>query len=65
VIAPLLARMHVAKVSLRGDVAIGTRPVDLLIMALEKLAPTFHRWRLLVAKGTRRPLAPVIDFPSM
>jgi len=37
VIAPLLARMHVAKVSLPGGCAIGTRPVDLLIMALEKL----------------------------
>lgn len=37
VIAPLLARMHVAQVSLPGGCAIGTRPVDLLIMALEKL----------------------------
>jgi UDP-N-acetylglucosamine 1-carboxyvinyltransferase len=37
VIAPLLARMHQAKVSLPGGCAIGTRPVDLLIMALEKL----------------------------
>src|SRR5215213_7349150 len=33
----LLARMHEAKVSLPGGCAIGTRPVDLLIMALEKL----------------------------
>ena len=37
VIAPLLARMHEAMVSLPGGCAIGTRPVDLLIMALEKL----------------------------
>jgi UDP-N-acetylglucosamine 1-carboxyvinyltransferase len=37
VVAPLLARMHAAKVSLPGGCAIGTRPVDLLIMALEKL----------------------------
>src|SRR3954467_11787877 len=37
VIAPLLARMHEARVSLPGGCAIGTRPVDLLIMALEKL----------------------------
>ncbi|ACF03513.1 UDP-N-acetylglucosamine 1-carboxyvinyltransferase [Rhodopseudomonas palustris] len=37
VIAPLVARMHEAKVSLPGGCAIGTRPVDLLIMALEKL----------------------------
>src|SRR6478609_1956419 len=37
VIAPLLARMGEAKVSLPGGCAIGTRPVDLLIDALEKL----------------------------
>src|SRR5947207_14413807 len=37
VIAPLVARMHQARVSLPGGCAIGTRPVDLLIMALEKL----------------------------
>jgi UDP-N-acetylglucosamine 1-carboxyvinyltransferase len=37
VVAPLVARMHEAKVSLPGGCAIGTRPVDLLIMALEKL----------------------------
>src|SRR5271166_2099664 len=37
VIAPLLARMHEARVSLPGGCAIGTRPVDLLIMVLEKL----------------------------
>src|ERR1043166_1618751 len=37
VIAPLLARMHEAKVSLPGGCAIGTRPVDLLIMVLERL----------------------------
>jgi UDP-N-acetylglucosamine 1-carboxyvinyltransferase len=37
VVAPLLARMGEAKVSMPGGCAIGTRPVDLLIMALEKL----------------------------
>jgi UDP-N-acetylglucosamine 1-carboxyvinyltransferase len=37
VIAPLLARMGEARVSLPGGCAIGTRPVDLLIMALEAL----------------------------
>jgi len=37
VIAPLLARMGEAKVSMPGGCAIGTRPVDLLIMALERL----------------------------
>src|SRR5439155_24904302 len=34
---PLIARMQVTKVSLPGGCAIGTRPVDPLIMALEKL----------------------------
>jgi UDP-N-acetylglucosamine 1-carboxyvinyltransferase len=37
VIAPLVARMGEAKVSMPGGCAIGTRPVDLLIFALEKL----------------------------
>jgi UDP-N-acetylglucosamine 1-carboxyvinyltransferase len=37
VVAPLLARMGEAKVSLPGGCAIGTRPVDLLIMVLERL----------------------------
>src|SRR5581483_10987140 len=37
VIGPLLARMHEAKVSLPGGCAIGTRPVDLFVMALKEL----------------------------
>jgi UDP-N-acetylglucosamine 1-carboxyvinyltransferase len=37
VIGPLLARMGRAKISMPGGCAIGTRPVDLLIMALEAL----------------------------
>ena len=37
VIAPILARMGEARVSLPGGCAIGTRPVDLLLMALEEL----------------------------
>ncbi len=37
VIAPLVARMGEAKVSMPGGCAIGTRPVDLLIMALDAL----------------------------
>jgi UDP-N-acetylglucosamine 1-carboxyvinyltransferase len=37
VLGPLLARMGQAKVSLPGGCAIGTRPVDLLLMALERL----------------------------
>jgi UDP-N-acetylglucosamine 1-carboxyvinyltransferase len=37
VLAPLVARMGEARVSMPGGCAIGTRPVDLLIMALEQL----------------------------
>jgi len=37
VIGPLVARMGEARVSMPGGCAIGTRPVDLLIMALERL----------------------------
>jgi len=37
VIGPLLARMGEAKVSLPGGCAIGTRPVDLILEALETL----------------------------
>ena len=37
VIAPLVARMGGARVSLPGGCAIGTRPVDLLVMSLQAL----------------------------
>ncbi len=43
VIAPLLARMGQARVSLPGGCAIGTRPVDLLIMAMQRLGATVGR----------------------
>ena len=56
VIAPLLARMHEAKVSLPGGCAIGTRPVDLLIMALEKLgAEITIDGGYVIAKAPGRP----------
>jgi UDP-N-acetylglucosamine 1-carboxyvinyltransferase len=42
VIAPLVARCGEARVSLPGGCAIGTRPVDLLIMALERLGVTIE-----------------------
>jgi len=42
VVAPLVARMGEARVSLPGGCAIGTRPVDLLIMALERLGTTIE-----------------------
>ncbi len=37
VLGPLVARMGEARVSMPGGCAIGTRPVDLLIMAIERL----------------------------
>src|ERR1700677_4908620 len=37
VLAPLVARMGRARVSMPGGCAIGTRPVDLLIMAMARL----------------------------
>jgi UDP-N-acetylglucosamine 1-carboxyvinyltransferase len=37
VLAPLVARMGEARVSMPGGCAIGTRPVDLLLMAMERL----------------------------
>src|SRR6201989_860101 len=42
VIGPLLARTGQARVSLPGGCATGTRPVDLLIMALERLGATIE-----------------------
>jgi UDP-N-acetylglucosamine 1-carboxyvinyltransferase len=42
VVAPLLARMGEARVSMPGGCAIGTRPVDLLIMALERLGASIE-----------------------
>jgi UDP-N-acetylglucosamine 1-carboxyvinyltransferase len=40
VLGPLVARMGEAKVSLPGGCAIGTRPVDMHLLAMEKLGAT-------------------------
>ena len=53
VIAPLLARMGEARVSLPGGCAIGTRPVDLLLLALEKLGA-----RIEIESGYAHAVAP-------
>lgn len=42
ILGPLLARLGYAKVSLPGGCAIGTRPVDLHLKALEKLGAKFE-----------------------
>jgi UDP-N-acetylglucosamine 1-carboxyvinyltransferase len=66
VVAPLLARMHAAKVSLPGGCAIGTRPVDLLIMALEKLgAEIAIDGGYVVAKAPGGLRGGHIDFPKV
>src|ERR1700692_4452025 len=66
VIAPLLTRMHVAKVSLPGGCAIGTRPVDLLIMALEKIgAELTIGGGYVVAKAPGGLKGAAIDFPKV
>jgi UDP-N-acetylglucosamine 1-carboxyvinyltransferase len=66
VVAPLVARMHEAKVSLPGGCAIGTRPVDLLIMALEKLgADIAIDAGYVVAKAPGGLKGAEIDFPKV
>jgi len=66
VIAPLLARMHEARVSLPGGCAIGTRPVDLLIMALEKLGGEIAiDGGYAVASAPGGLKAAAIDFPKV
>src|SRR6059058_343078 len=66
VVAPLVARMGVAKVSLPGGCAIGTRPVDLLIMALEKLgADLAIDAGYVVAKAPGGLRGATIDFPKV
>src|SRR5579863_163630 len=66
VIAPLVARMGEARVSLPGGCAIGTRPVDLLIMVLEKLGAEIE-----IESGYVHARAPKglrgaeIDFPKV
>src|ERR1700726_4586143 len=66
VIAPLLARMGEAKVSMPGGCAIGTRPVDLLIMALEKLGAEIGMdGGYVIAKAPGGLKAANIDFPKV
>lgn len=63
VLAPLIARMGEARVSLPGGCAIGTRPVDLLIMALEKLGAKIDiEGGYVVATAPKGLRGGVIDF---
>jgi UDP-N-acetylglucosamine 1-carboxyvinyltransferase len=66
VIAPLLARMGEARISLPGGCAIGTRPVDLLIMALERLGAVIEiEAGYVVAKAPRGLKGAEIAFPKV
>ena len=66
VIAPLVARMGEAKVSLPGGCAIGTRPVDLLLMALEKLGVQIEiEAGYAVARAPKGLRGGEIDFPKV
>ena len=66
VIAPLIARMGEAKVSLPGGCAIGTRPVDLLIMALEKLGAEIEiEGGYVIARAKNGLKGAEIEFPKV
>jgi UDP-N-acetylglucosamine 1-carboxyvinyltransferase len=66
VVAPLLARMGEAKVSMPGGCAIGTRPVDLLIMALEKLGAEIEiEAGYVVARAKKGLRGGEIEFPKV
>ncbi len=66
VIAPLLARFGEAKVSLPGGCAIGTRPVDLLIMALQQLgAETEIDGGYVIAKTKKGLRGGQVTFPKV
>jgi UDP-N-acetylglucosamine 1-carboxyvinyltransferase len=66
VVAPLIARMGEAKVSLPGGCAIGTRPVDLLIMALEKLGAEIEiESGYVIARAPKGLRGGNMDFPKV
>src|SRR5438270_13976984 len=66
VIAPLVARMGEAKVSLPGGCAIGTRPVDLLLMVMEKLGADIEiDSGYVIAKAKRGLRGGEIDFAKV
>jgi UDP-N-acetylglucosamine 1-carboxyvinyltransferase len=66
VIAPLVARMGEARVSMPGGCAIGTRPVDLLIMALDRLGAEIEIDRgYVVARAKKGLKGGTIEFPKV
>src|SRR5476649_1204994 len=66
VLGPLIARMGEAKVSMPGGCAIGTRPVDLLIMALEKLGAEIEiEGGYVIARAKKGLRGGEINFPKV
>ncbi len=66
VVAPLVARMGEAKVSMPGGCAIGTRPVDLLIMALERLGADIEiEGGYVIARAKKGLRGGNIEFPKV
>ena len=66
VLAPLVARMGEARVSMPGGCAIGTRPVDLLIMAVERLGAAIEiESGSVVARAPRGLRGGEIAFPKV
>lgn len=66
VVGPLVARMGECRVSLPGGCAIGTRPVDLHIMALERLGATIDiEEGYMVAKAPKGLKGGEIVFPMV
>ena len=66
VVAPILARCGEAKISLPGGCAIGTRPVDLLLMALEQLGADIEIEKgYVIAKAPKGLNGAEITFPKV
>ncbi len=66
VIAPLVARMGQARVSMPGGCAIGTRPVDLLLMALSDLGAEIEVERgYVIARAPKGLKGGTISFPKV
>jgi UDP-N-acetylglucosamine 1-carboxyvinyltransferase len=66
VLAPLVARMGEAKVSMPGGCAIGTRPVDLLIMAMSRLGASIElEAGYVIARAPQGLKAGEIVFPKV
>jgi UDP-N-acetylglucosamine 1-carboxyvinyltransferase len=66
VLAPLVARMGEARVSMPGGCAIGTRPVDLLIMAMQRLGAEIEiDGGYVVARAPRGLKGAEITFPKV